>query len=125
MIVDELIQEIKEDKISGASELMIKAIKCLVMFSETTDSETPENYYENMLGIGRQLIDAQPSMAPLFNAVNKVLLVVGNELNRGDSVEQLKIAAKSASDDLLDHSKNASIKMNYRAPRGCSINSRA
>jgi translation initiation factor 2B subunit (eIF-2B alpha/beta/delta family) len=51
MSVDELIQEIKEDKISGALELMIIAIKCFNSFSETFATESPVKYYEGILGI--------------------------------------------------------------------------
>lgn len=51
MSVDELIQEIKEDKISGASELTIKAIECFNSFSETFTTENPVKYYEDILGI--------------------------------------------------------------------------
>lgn len=111
MKADELIQEIKNDKSSGASELMIKAIKCLTSFSETFDSENTQKYYEDMLFIGKQLIESQPSMAPLFNSVNKVLLMVENDLKKGISVKELKRATKSASDDLLAHSRNALIKI--------------
>jgi translation initiation factor eIF-2B subunit delta len=50
-------------------------------------------------------------MAPLFNAVNKVLLVAGNELKRGSSVKKLKEATITATDELLLHSKNALIKI--------------
>lgn len=111
MNIDELIQEIKSDKISGASELMIKAIKCLTAFSETVDADKAEKYYEGVTGIGRQLIDAQPSMAPLFNAVNTVLLTIGDRLESNCTVEELKKSAKSSSEELLAHSKNALIKI--------------
>jgi translation initiation factor 2B subunit (eIF-2B alpha/beta/delta family) len=107
MRVDEIIHEIKEDKISGASELMRKAINCLLVFSDTFDADTPEKYYKNLLEIGKKLINAQPSMAPIFNAVNNVLLVVENELKKKISVEELKISTKSISDELLIRSKNA------------------
>lgn len=111
MNYDELLQEIRDDKISGASELSIKAIKGISTFSEAYNAETSEKYHEWMVNFGKQLIEAQPSMAPLFNSVNKVLLVVENELKRGVSVKELKRATKSASDDLLVHSKNAIINI--------------
>jgi eIF-2B alpha/beta/delta-like uncharacterized protein len=50
-------------------------------------------------------------MAPLFNAMNKVLLVAGNELKRGSSVKKLKKATITATDELLLHSKNALINI--------------
>jgi len=117
MKADELIQEIKNDKSSGASELMMKAIKCLSTFSEAFDAETSDKYHEGMITFGKQLIEAQPSMAPLFNAVNKVLLMGENELKGGISVEELKRSTKSALDDLLTHSRNAIIKIKKQSRR--------
>ncbi len=107
MNYNELLQETRDDKISGASELSMKAIKCISTFSRAFEAETSKKYHEGMIAIGKQLIEAQPSMAPLFNSVNRVLLVVENELKRGVSVKELKSSTKSASEDLLSHSKDA------------------
>ncbi|MEE9152215.1 MAG: translation initiation factor eIF-2B [Thermoplasmata archaeon] len=125
MNTNELIQEIKNNKTSGASELMIKAIKCISTFSEAFNAETIEKYHKGMVAFGRQLVDTQPSMAPLFYAVNKVLLVVENEVKRGRGLQEIKNAIKSASDELLANSKNAITKIKKQVANlieeGCTI----
>ncbi len=111
MNADELISEIRNDKSSGASELMMKAIDCLTAYSEAFDDEEPKKYYKGMIDIGRKLITAQPSMAPLFNAVNTMLLEVEKGLDRGSTVTELMVTTKSLSDELLTNSRNALMKI--------------
>ena len=87
---DELLQDIKNNNFSGASELMSMGIECLMAFSEDCEVEDTQEFYDSMINLGKQLIHAQPSMAPLFNAVNMVLLEIENGLERGGSVAGLK-----------------------------------
>ena len=111
MNIDKLIANIKYDKTSGASELMIKAVECLIKFSETFRGESEKDFYNDMLNLGRKLIDAQPSMAPLFFAVNKMLLALKNEVKRGSTLRELTEFVKNALQDLLSYSENAQIKI--------------
>ncbi|UCG68175.1 MAG: translation initiation factor eIF-2B [Thermoplasmata archaeon] len=108
---EKLIVDIKFDNTSGASELMIKAVECLLDFSESFDGESEKDFYYDMLNIGRQLIDAQPSMAPLFFAVNKLLLALEYEIKRGSTLTELTEIVKNTSQELLSYSENALLKI--------------
>lgn len=111
MNAKELLKEIECDNISGAVELAQKAIRYLTVFSDSLDSEDPSIYQENMIEIGRQVIDAQPSMAPLFNVVNCVLFQVEEGVKRGSSVAELKIKIKSVLEGLQKEYENSLIKI--------------
>ena len=69
--------------------------------------ENLKTYHESMIEIGRRLINAQPSMAPLFYAVNKMLLEIEKEIEGKATVAELKEAIRSASEQLIVDSKDA------------------
>lgn len=104
---DELLRDIRNNSFSGASELMSMGIECLSAFSDEYQEEYPQKFYERMLNLGKELIDAQPSMAPLFNAVNTVLLEIEKSQEKGGSVIELKEIVMLTSKNLLVHSKKA------------------
>lgn len=104
---NQLLQDILNNNFSGASELMSMGIECIMAFSEDWEEENPHEYYDGMVNLGKQLIHAQPSMAPLFNAVNTVLLEIEKSLEKGGSVVELKETVTSTSKNLLDRSKKA------------------
>jgi translation initiation factor 2B subunit (eIF-2B alpha/beta/delta family) len=60
-----------------------------------------------MTNIGRQLINAQPSMAPIFSAVNRILLILDNNMKKGNSLSELKETVKNATQNLYSYSENA------------------
>lgn len=70
--VDKRIIELANDNTSGASELVEKAVGCFVAFAENFEGE-PNDFYQQLVSIGRKVIRAQPSMAPMFNCVNDLL----------------------------------------------------
>ena len=70
-----ILKDIRADVHSGATDIARKAVQCLNAFSEEAHA-SPADYWKDLVGLGRALIAAQPSMASLFNLVNHVLLVV-------------------------------------------------
>jgi len=64
---EQILQGIREDKASGATQLAHKGAQLLlVCLKGETGGELPEE----ILSYGRALVDAQPSMAPMVNLVN-------------------------------------------------------
>lgn len=114
MKLEKMLQGIRNDKNSGASEIMNKAINYLLVYSESLNIEDQNNYYENLINFGKKLIDTQPSMAPLFNAVNTILLIVEEEIKNETSLENVKRRVKSTLEELLSHSQEAITEIKSR-----------
>lgn len=70
--VDRSIIDLSHDNTSGASELVEKAVRCVVAFAEDFEGR-PNDYYHELVSMGRKVIRAQPSMAPMFNCINDLL----------------------------------------------------
>jgi len=69
-----LLEELKGDKTSGASELARKAAEVLISFSEESKSEDNKRFLIELTKLGKNLIAVQPESVPIFNLVNSVLL---------------------------------------------------
>lgn len=83
-----LIQIIREDHLSGASQLSRKAANVITLFSREAKAKTTQGYYQSLLNIGKELISAQPDIVPIFNLVNFILKVV-EEQKKTLSLEEL------------------------------------
>jgi len=114
MNLDKMLQEVRNDKKSGASEIMRKVINYLIVYSESLETDDPHEYYENLFDFGKKLIVAQPSMAPLFNVTNTLFLSVKKAIEDNPSLENLKRCVKSTSEELLSHSQEAIIEIKRR-----------
>ncbi len=68
------LKAIREDNTSGASELVHKAVKCLLLFSETTQDTSPSGFKRDLLDFLQRLNASQPTMAPFLNLTNAVLM---------------------------------------------------
>jgi translation initiation factor eIF-2B subunit delta len=95
-----LIREVAEDNTSGAVELTKKATQALLHFSDETRAQDLSQFLSELMTAGRELIQAQPSMAPLFNLVNSVL----SSLDTAEKVDEarriVKAAASTFAEDL-------------------------
>ncbi|MDP3507811.1 MAG: hypothetical protein Q8T09_07450 [Candidatus Melainabacteria bacterium] len=75
--VANLIQPIRDDLLSGAAEIALRAI---TVFQSVLAGEqaSVEQVKINLTYTAKSLIDAQPAMAPLFHLGNDVLLAIEN-----------------------------------------------
>jgi len=109
---EELVRKIKEDTSSGASEIMKKTVESLLLMSGRLGGQNPEQYLDTMIELGKELIRAQPSMAPVFNTVNSMLLALELGFAHGSSTEDLHQRLNSAAKDILDISNKAIASIN-------------
>jgi translation initiation factor 2B subunit (eIF-2B alpha/beta/delta family) len=73
--VDKLIIDLSNNNTSGASELVRKAVSIFQTVAEEHDDEKGE-LQRALLMAGYKIIKAQPSMAPMFNCVNDMLVTL-------------------------------------------------
>lgn len=104
---DDQLREIENDNSSGASEIVMRANQCLLSFLEEFESDSKKEYFEEMVKVGKRLIRAQPEMAPLFNYVNGVILVLEDSLDIVIDVNEEKRMVKTYSEDFLSRSRMA------------------
>ncbi len=77
--ISQLIEPIKDDLLSGAAELALRAItvfQTILAEGFSDKPETPDKLREQLNQAGKMLIDAQPAMAPIFHLCNQVLLSI-------------------------------------------------
>ena len=92
--IDELVEEIKQDRTHGASELARQAMTALKTAAERSRTGSAEELLMEQQKVGRGLKSARPSMAPVFNIVNRLLDIMANkaEVLDIDSLRQLIIS---------------------------------
>ncbi len=76
MLWEALIDPIRADNTSGAAELASKAATAFLEWTDRTASMPHGTWKTELVAFARALYRAQPAMAPLFNLVNEVLLVL-------------------------------------------------
>jgi len=99
-IVADLIREVAKDKTSGAVELTRKGAEALLLLADQTAAQDTPQLLSELLSTGRKLIEAQPSMAPLFTLVNTVLSGLNEAQDVGEARRTIKAAARGFAADL-------------------------
>ncbi len=101
-----LIDEIKNNKTDGASELARQAVKAVKIAAERSQAHSTKEFLLEQKEIRQRLISARPAMAPVCNIVNRLLKTVTAKVRRRDldSIRQLTI---SKADELVADSLEA------------------
>lgn len=105
-----LVEEIKSDHVSGASEISRKACSALSAFSSEVKAGSKQEYFDRLLKLGVELISAQPYMASVFNLVNSTLYYA-EELLPAISLEDLGEFTKEKTEEFHCNSLNSMQKI--------------
>ncbi len=93
------IQEIRADNRSGAAEITKRAPDVFVEFSKIKISRKAD-FLSLLYQVSRELIDSQPSMAPIINLVNRVLVRVEELNDLKDMREGVQAEAQNFAKDM-------------------------
>jgi len=74
-----LIDEVRNDKTHGASQLARQAVGVLKVAAERSQADSVEQFLQEQKEVGERLRSARPAMAPVFNIVNRLLSIVSAE----------------------------------------------
>jgi len=97
-----LIDEIKNDKTHGASELARQAAKVLSVAAERSQAGSIEQFLLEQREVGGRLTSARPAMAPLFNIITRLLNAISGVEMSLDSIRRFTISkADEAVNDSL------------------------
>lgn len=99
-----LIEEIRNDKTHGASELARQAVKVLKTAAGHSQTDNAEDFLLEQKEIGQRLISAHPAMAPLFNITSRLLDATAGAMMDLATIRQLVI---SRADELISDSLQA------------------
>ncbi len=106
------LQAIREDNTSGASELVHRAVQCVVLFSETSGDPSPSRFQRDLLVFMQKLIASQPAMAPFLNLANVVLMNIENAGDVGSMKEAIVEAAHAFLRGLREIPRRIAIHVN-------------
>ena len=102
----DLVEEIKNDHISGASEISRRACSAFVAFSAEVKAASKEEYSDKLLKFGIQLVLAQVHMASVFNLANSILYHA-EELLPTLSIEELREFTREKAEGFACNSLNS------------------
>ncbi len=74
--VEALIEELARDHVSGAAEIASRGSELLALFADQVEVEDASSFFRQLAETGKALIQAQPSMASLFNLVSSAMASV-------------------------------------------------
>jgi len=102
----QLIDEIGNDKVHGASHLARQAVTVLKIAAEHSQVDNPEEFLLEQKKIGQRLISVRPAMAPVSNIVIRLLNTIATQAKETD-LESLKQLTTSKADELVRDSQQA------------------
>jgi translation initiation factor 2B subunit (eIF-2B alpha/beta/delta family) len=85
-----LVEAIRQDTISGAAELAERAVGAIDQWLDQSGSMPFTDWRQDLFTLGRALVAAQPSMAPLFNLANEVFLAVDSAQTLGEARQRVR-----------------------------------
>jgi ribose 1,5-bisphosphate isomerase len=108
--IEAKIEVIKNNTTDGASELARQAILVMKMAAETSQAENTRDFLLEQKEVGKRLIAARRTMAPIPNIITRYLREIIRE-DRKDDLEATKRQAVSLAEDMHRDSVNAISKI--------------
>ncbi len=104
--ITKLIDEIRENRTDGASELARQAAGVLKTAAERSQAKTTEEFILEQGSVGKELTSTRPAMAPIFNIVSRILGVIDSK-NRTIEVDAVRQLLISRADEVTNESLKA------------------
>ncbi|MGD9115695.1 MAG: translation initiation factor eIF-2B [Dehalococcoidia bacterium] len=97
--VSRLIDEIKNDKKQGASQLARQSMAVLKVAAERSQADSTQHLFDELKEVGKGLMAVRPAMAPIFNIVNRYLNALA-PATRGEGLDYSRSLAIAKADEL-------------------------
>lgn len=105
-----LIDEIRNDKVNGASYLANQAVEAIKIATEYSQVGTIEEFLVEQKEIGRRLVSARPAMAPVTNIISRLLNVIAM-IAQGMDLESLRKLTFSEADRMKKDLQRAAVQI--------------
>jgi translation initiation factor eIF-2B subunit delta len=120
-ILERLIRDLAEDKTSGAAELARDAAEVLVVLAKQSEARDLDSFLGELSATGRKLIQAQPSMAPLFNLVNRVLSSLDGVGSLDEARQKVEAGARRFVQELASSGERIAAESLTLLADGCTV----
>jgi len=104
------IQEIRQDRIHGASWLSRQAIGVMRLAVEKSEASNVADFLEELKAVGRGLMEASPSMASITNCVSHLIYQVSQGSQAKKELDSIKKLARSKGNELIEDLEEAFFK---------------
>jgi len=105
-----LIDEIKDDKIHGASQLARQAANVLKIAAERSQANSVEQFWLEQQAVGEKLMSVRPAMAAVFNIVSRLLgTIAGRAADM--NLNSIRSLAISKADEIIETSVQAVVQI--------------
>jgi ribose 1,5-bisphosphate isomerase len=104
--ITSLIDEIRNDKVHGASQLARQAAGVLKTTAERSQVNSPGEFWQEQKEIGERLMSARPAMAPVFNIVGGLLEAIRGEYAAMD-LDSIRRLTVTKADEAVSNSLRA------------------
>jgi len=101
-----LIEEIKSDKVHGASQLARQAVEVLKMAAERSQADNLNEFQLEQREVGERLMSARPAMAPVSNIVARLLKAISQKSVEMD-LPSIRCFTISRADEVIKESLQA------------------
>lgn len=101
-----LIDEIKNDRTHGASQLARQAVGVLKLAAEHSQADSVEQFWGELEEVGERLMAVRPAMAPIFNIASRFLDAL-SRVSPEEGLDSIKSLAISQADKLISDSLQA------------------
>ena len=108
--VAERINNIKNDRLHGASWLSREAIGAMNLAIEKSEASTVADFLEELNSVASKLMESRPSMASIANCVSCLVHQVIRKSEGEKDVHLLKEFAYSKGEEIIRYSKEAALK---------------
>jgi ribose 1,5-bisphosphate isomerase len=104
------IEEIRQDRIHGASWLSRQAIGVMRLAVEKSEAKNVADFLEELKAVGRELMEARPSMASITNCVSHLIYQVSQGSQAKKELGSIKKLARSKGNQLTKDLEEAFFK---------------
>lgn len=101
-----LIDEIRNDKVHGASELARQAARVLKVAAERSEAGSAKEFLLEHKEVGERLMSARPAMAPVFNIISSLLKTIVSQAG-GTDLNSLRHFTIAKADEAIGNSLQA------------------
>ena len=108
--VAEKVNNIRNDRIHGASWLSREAIGTINLAVERSKAKTVADFLEELRTIAAELMQARPSMASIANSVSSFVSQVFEKSREEKRLDLLRSFAYSKGSEIIRHSEEATLK---------------
>jgi translation initiation factor eIF-2B subunit delta len=119
--VESLIEELANDNTSGAAELARDAAHVFSVLAERTEAEDLASFLLEVRGAGRSIIQAQPSMAPLFSLVNTLLFNLDALEGLAEARQRAAVEARGFAEELVSRGERIAEETLALLSEGCTV----